>query len=109
MSESGNFVATLITGGLGAAIGSVGTALIQTVSKKGEARATAADLVSSAAGNLADRLDKLNTKLEVENIQMRKALISLCEAVEDMLDSVGEPEIKTKVQSAINEARIAFR
>jgi len=109
MSESGNFIVALITGGLGAALGSIGTAIVQTVSKKGEARAIAAERVTSAAGNLADRLDRLNTKLEKENIQMRKALVSLCEAVEDILDVVNEPAVKEKVQEAINSARIAFR
>ena len=65
--------------------------------------------VTSAAGNLADRLDRLNTKLEQENVQMRKALVSLCEAVEDILDVVEEESTKEKVQKAINNARIAFR
>lgn len=109
MSDSGNFIVALITGGLGAALGSVGTAIVQTISKKGEARAIAAERVTSAAGNLADRLDRLNSKLEKENVQMRKALVSLCEAVEDILDVVEEPTIKEKVQKAINDARIAFR
>lgn len=109
MSESGNFIIALITGGLGAAIGSIGTAVVQTISKKGESRAIAAEQVTNAAGNLADRLDKLNTKLEKENIQMRKALISLCEAVEDILYAVEDEAVKNKVQSAVNQARIAFR
>ncbi len=109
MSDSGNFIVALVTGGLGAALGSIGTALIQTVSKKGEARAVAAERVTSAAGNLADRLDRLNTKLEQENVQMRKALVSLCEAVEDILDVVEEESTREKVQKAINNARIAFR
>lgn len=109
MSDSGNFIVALVTGGLGAALGSIGTAIIQTVSKKGEARAVAAERVTSAAGNLADRLDRLNTKLEKENVQMRKALVSLCEAVEDILDVVEEESIKDRVQKAINNARIAFR
>lgn len=109
MSEQGNFVVALITGGLGAALGSIGTALIQSVSKKGEARAVAADRVTNAAGNLADRLDKLNVKLELENTQMRKAMVALTEAVEDMMASVDDPATRRKVQKAINTARIAFR
>ena len=109
MSDSGNFIVALITGGLGAALGSIGTALIQSVSKKGEARAVAADRVTNAAGNLADRLDKLNAKLEVENTQMRKAMVALTEAVEDMMDSINDPAQRRRVQKAINTARIAFR
>ena len=68
--------------------GSIGTAIVQTFSAKGEARATAADRVTNAAGNLADRLDKLNTKLEEENTAMRKAMVALTEAVEDMFAEV---------------------
>jgi seryl-tRNA synthetase len=109
MSEQGNFVVALITGGLGAALGSIGTALIQSVSKKGEARAVAADRVTNAAGNLADRLDKLNTKLEQENTQMRKAMVALTEAVEDMMEGIVDPIQRKRVQKAINTARIAFR
>lgn len=109
MSETQNVVVALITGGLGAALGSVGTAIVQSLSRKGESRAIAAEQVSNAAGNLADRLDKLNIKLEHENVQMRKALVSLCEAVEDMLGAVDDVAVKEKVQNAINDARIAFR
>jgi seryl-tRNA synthetase len=109
MSEQGNFVVALITGGLGAALGSIGTALIQSISKKGEARAVAADRVTNAAGNLADRLDKLNSKLEQENTQMRKAMVALTEAVEDMMFAVEDEQTRKKVQKAINTARIAFR
>ena len=108
MSEQGNFVVALFTGGLGAAIGSVGTALIQTISKKGEARAVAADRVTNAAGNLVDRLDKLNTKLEEEKSQMRKAMVALTEAVEDIIPYLQDEEVKDRVREAVNNARIAF-
>ena len=109
MSEGTNFVVALITGGLGAALGSIGTAVVQSFSKKGEARAAAADRVTNAAGNLADRLDKLNAKLEEENRQMRKAMVALTEAVEDMLSNIEDETVRKKVQKAINTARVAFR
>lgn len=109
MSEQGSFVVALITGGLGAALGSIGTALVQSFSKKGEARAAAADRVTNAAGNLADRLDKLNSKLEEENRQMRKAMVALTEAVEDIVSNIEDEATRKKVQKAINTARIAFR
>ena len=108
MSESGNLIVALITGGLGAAVGSIGTAIVQSFSAKGSARAEAADRVTNAAGNLADRLDKLNTKPEEENSQMRKAMVALTEAIEDMLAEVHDPALKRRVQKAVNEARIAF-
>jgi uncharacterized protein HemX len=108
VSDLSNLVAALITGGLGAAVGGIGTAVVQASSHKNESRATAADLVSNAAGNLADRLDKLNTRLETENRQMRKAMVSLTEAIEEMLPAVTDDSTRRRVQKAINNARVAF-
>lgn len=106
---------SLITGGLGAALGSVGTAMIQSISSRGESRAIAADRVTNAAGNLADRLDKMNSTLESrlaksedENRQMRQALMALTEAVEDLLPVI-PPDIHDRVQAALKKARISFR
>lgn len=111
MSE---FLPTILTGGLGAAIGGIGTAVIQSISSRGEARAVAADRVTNAAGNLADRLDKMNNKLEErlalredENRRMREAMVALTEAVEDLLPIVPDPQ-RVKVQKAIRTARLAF-
>ena len=102
-------VSALITGGLGAAIGSVGTAVVQSLSGRGESRAIAADRVTNAAGNLADRLDRFNLKLERENQQLRRAMVMLAEAVEDILPTIADEAVRDKVQDAINEARISFR
>ena len=103
----------IITGGLGAAVGSIGTALVQSFSSRGEARAVAADRVTNAAGNLADRLDKMNTKLEdriaireSDNRRMREAIIALTEAVEDLIPSAPEPA-RTKAKEAVRIARLA--
>lgn len=62
MSDRGG-LATLITGGLAAAIGGVATAAMQLVSRRNEGRAAAAELVSRAAGGLVDRLEKENLEL----------------------------------------------
>jgi saccharopine dehydrogenase-like NADP-dependent oxidoreductase len=102
-------IAALVTGGVGAAVGGVGTAIVQSMSHKGESRAAAADLVTNAAGNLADRLDKMNTRLVQENAQMRKALVALTEAVEELLPAVGDDQTRRRVQKAITAARLAFR
>jgi predicted metal-dependent hydrolase len=109
-------VAALITGGVGATVGGVLTAIVQSVSHKNESRAAAADLVTNAAGNLADRLDKLNTRLERqlteverEKLQMRKAMVALTEAVEELLPMVTDEATRRRVQKAISAARVAFR
>ena len=110
MSENGGMMAALITGGLGATIGTVLTAVIQLVSKRGESRAVAADRVTNAAGNLADRLYKINTDLEQENLHMREAMIALAEGVEELLPLAEDDEAaQMKIRAAIREARIAFR
>lgn len=100
---------TVITGGLGAAIGSIGTAVVQTVSGRGVSRAEAVDRVTNAAGNLADRQDKQITRLEAENIAMRKAMVALAEAVEDLLPIVDDEAVRDRVHAAIATARVAFR
>jgi seryl-tRNA synthetase len=110
MSESSWSAAiiALVTGGVGAAVGGVGTALIQSVSHKGESRAAAADLLTNAAGNLADRLDRMNHHLSEENAQMRAALVALTEAVEELLPAVDDEQTRRRVQKAISSARRAF-
>lgn len=106
---------SVLTGGLGAAIGSVATAVIQTISNRGGARAEAADRVTNAAGNLADRLDKLNQNLESrlakseqQNRQLREALVCLTEAVEDLMP-IAPATARAKIQKAINMAKQSTR
>ena len=104
----GEVVGALITGGLGATIGSIGTAVVQSMSSRGESKAIAADRVTNAAGNLADRLDKFNTRLERENAALRRALLSLCEAIEDIMPVVDDAVVRSKVHDAVSEARKSF-
>jgi hypothetical protein len=106
MSE---WVPALITGGLGAAVGSIGTALIQTLSGRGVSRAEAADRVTNAAGNLADRLDRMNTTLERENIAMRKAVVALTDVMDEVIPLIPDAAIRTKAHDAIKIARLALR
>ena len=102
-------VAALVTGGLGATLGTLGTAVVTSMSKRGESRAVAADRVTNAAGNLADRLDKINNDLEQENRHMRQALIALAEGVEELLPLALDEVNRVKIRDAIKAARIAFR
>ena len=56
MAEGGfTLIGSLLTGGLGAAIGTAITAVIQVIGHKSESRALAADLVIHAAGGLAEQ------------------------------------------------------
>lgn len=103
-----DLIPALLTGGLGAAIGGIGTAVVQTVSSRGISRAEAADRVTAAAGNLADRLDRDIARQDAEIARMREALALLTEAVEDLLVEPGEAARK-KARQAIMKARIALR
>lgn len=109
MGETADIAGALITGGIGAALGSVATAIIQTVSKRGVSRAEAADRVTNAAGNLADRLDKLNASLERENRLMRKAIVTVTDILDEMTPYVVDAEIRVKAHDALRIARLALK
>lgn len=104
----------LLTGGAGAVVGSIAVAVINTRSKKGESRATAADLVTNAAGGLIDRLEKTNDRLDGENKHLRAAILSLTDAVDDCLTCAAAPDpdpdmvqrVRDKLREANREAKL---
>lgn len=98
----------IITGGLGVTIGSVGAAVIQAFTRRSENRAHAADMVADAAGNLADRLTKLNDELEGENRQMRNALLLLTDVVDQIIPLVNAPPSTiAQLKKANNAAKLS--
>lgn len=102
-----SFITTLVTGGVGATLGGIATALVQVVSKKGETRARAADIVADAAGGLADRLNHLNEGLEVENRQLRQTMRLLTAAVDEVLHEIESPSV-LKLRKANNAAKLSL-
>lgn len=108
MGETANLATALITGGVGAAIGSVGTALIQSMSKRGESRAVAADRVTNAAGNLADRLDRMNAMLEKQNAQLRSAILAVSDVMDEVVPLIPDVIVREKAHAAIIAARLAM-
>lgn len=104
----GSIVTGLITGGAGVSLGAIGAAAVQAFSGKNKSRAQAADLVADAAGNLADRLSKLNEKLDGENRQMRTAILLLTDQVDTILPLVNAPpHTIAQVKKANNSAKLA--
>lgn len=87
MSNGSDVLSTLVTGGLGATLGGVLTAVVQAVSKRGEGKATAAELVTRAAGVMVDRI-------EAENRGLRQAILLLL----DVIDEVS-PQLSTTPQA----------
>lgn len=108
MGETANLATALITGGVGAALGSIGTALIQTMSKRGESRAVAADRVTNAAGNLADRLDRMNAMLERQNAQLRSAILAVSDVMDEVVPLIPDVLVREKAHAAITAARLAM-
>lgn len=78
-------VNSLVSGGVGAAIASILSAAINSWSKKGESRANAADLVTSAAGGLVDRLEKENARLNDTNKKLRECVLDLTDIIDDLI------------------------
>lgn len=105
---AGELLAALAYAGVGAGLGSIGAAAITSRSGKGESRAHAADLITNAAGSLADRLDRMNAHLEVENLQMRKAIAALTDVMEGMIPMLPPGPMQTKARAAIKTARAAI-
>ena len=104
-----NLATLFITGGVGAALGSVFTAIVEVVSKRGESRASAADLVARAAGNLADRLDRINDNLDKENMQMRSAIIAFTDTIEELVPLLPNELSRVKATQALKASRLALR
>ena len=95
MADPGStIIGTLVTGGLGATIGGLLTAVLQVMSRRVESRATAADLVTKAAGTLVDRLDR-------ENKALREAVLLLTDVLDEVLPQLeAPPDVVAKLRAA---------
>lgn len=78
-------VNSLVSGGVGAAIASVISAAINSWSRKGESRAHAADLVTSAAGSLIERLEEENKRLNETNKMFRECVLDLTDIIDELI------------------------
>lgn len=103
----GDVLAALAYAGAGGGMASIGVAVISSRSGKAEARAHAADLITNAAGSLADRLDRINTTLEQENIQMRMAINALADVMDELKNLLPTEGAREKAKGAIRAARLA--
>lgn len=98
---SDGWVDSLITGGVGAAIGGIVTAIVQVLSTHGESRANAAAIVTKAAGSMVDRLDQ-------ENKQLREAVLLLTDVLDEIIPVIqAPPEALEKLKEAKKAAQRA--
>ena len=101
-------VSALVSGGFGAGLASLITAVIQTQGKKSESRATAADLIAQAAGSLAARQGELIAKLEARVERQAAAIVALTAAIDELLPQVPlVDEEREKLHQAILAAKLA--
>lgn len=109
MTWWGDAAGALAYAGVGAAVGSIGAAAITAHSSKGESRAHAADLISNAAGELADHQAAAINRLELRLDRMAQALTALTAVDDELLDHVTMPEHeRAKLQKAVREAKLAI-
>lgn len=109
-STMSGILSALSYAGIGAGLGTVGASIIAARSSRGEQRAHAAEILSNAAGGLADRLSTLNEKLDKDNRELREALFSLIEVIDMLLPYIKEapPNIITKVEKISKQAKQAL-
>lgn len=99
-----SYIGAAITGGIGAAVGAVTAATVQVLGKRGESRAHAADLVTSAAGRMVERLDEDNTHL-------REAVLLLTDVLDEVIPLLrvsAPPELVEKLRKAKRAAHQAI-
>lgn len=99
----------VVSGGLGAAAATVLAAGIQVWGKRGESRATAADLISEAAGALASRQSETIGRLEARIDRQTQAIIALTAILDELLPQIAvDDSEKTKLRAAIHAAKLAL-
>ena len=99
MADGSNVFGVLLSGGLGATIGGILTAAISVFGRRGESRATAAELVTRAAGEMVDRLRS-------ENKSLREAVLLLTDVLDEVLPQLdAPPDVIAKLKKAKRAAQ----
>lgn len=102
MADSNNVLSMILTGGVGATVGGLLTAVVQTLSGRGQSKAAAADLVSKAAGSIVARLDQ-------ENKALREAVLLLIEVMDEVSPELNtHPHVARKLLAARRAAERAI-
>lgn len=101
--------AAIVSGGVGAALGGIGAAIITSMGGKGESRAHAADLVANAAAGLVDRVIARDERIDKENAVLRHALSDIL----DVIDQIGQHDpvdelLVARLKRASHSAREAI-
>jgi hypothetical protein len=66
-------------------------------------------LIAEAAGNMTDRMSRLNEQLDARNRQMRTAIMLLTDAVDQILPFIDtSPQVVQQLKKANNAAKTAI-
>lgn len=91
-----------------AALGAIGSEVVRHMTTKKETSAHAIEMMTDAAGNLADRLARLNERLDGENRQLRTAIMLLTDVVDQIIPLVSAPpHVVAELKKANNAAKMA--
>ena len=102
-------IPALISGGFGAGLATVVTAVVQTLGKKAESRATAAGIITDAAGNLAARQSETIARLEARVERQAKALVALTAVIDELLtDMAIDVPARKRLHKAIMDAKLSI-
>lgn len=94
-------MSALVTGSLGVTVGGIVTAVVGVLGKRGESRAAAADLITSASARVVERL-------EAENVQLREAMLLLVDVLDEVMPLLdAPPDVLLKLRQAKRVAQKA--
>ena len=101
MADISSMIVGIVSGGVGTSLGAIGAAIVQSRTQKGEARATAADIVTGASA-------KIIVRLEQENKQMREAIVLISTLIDELIEDmpVDDPA-KIKLRKANRHIKLS--
>ena len=99
----------LTASGIGAVFGGIANSVIQIWGKKGSDRADIAEKLTSSADKWITRIEAENARLTGENKNLRRALISVTDILDELIDNsqCADESVKTKLKRVNKTAKDA--
>ena len=97
MANPNSIIGWILVGGGGSVLGGLASTLINIFGSRGKDRANAADLATSAASRMIQRLEE-------ENTRMRGAILTLTDILDTVIDDLDITQVAKKKLKAANRA-----